>query len=46
METPVDLTDEKHDVLRRFEAAGAPGTHPESEGFLARVKEFWDDLRD
>ena len=46
VETPVDLTDEQRDLLRRFEAAGAPGAHPESEGFLARVREFWDDLRD
>ena len=46
VETPVDLTDEQRDLLRRFEAAGTPGAHPESEGFLARVKEFWEDLRD
>jgi len=25
---------------------GGAKTSPESEGFFARVREFWDDLRD
>ena len=46
VETPVNLTDEQRALLRKFESADAPGSHPESEGFWARVREFWDDLRD
>ena len=45
VETPVNLTDRQRDLLRQFESADAPGAHPESEGFMARVKEFIDDLR-
>lgn len=46
VETPVNLTDEQRDLLRRFDSAGGPGSHPESEGFFARVRELWDDLRE
>jgi molecular chaperone DnaJ len=45
VETPVNLTKEQVRLLKEFEAAGS-GNHssPESEGFFARAKEFWDDL--
>ncbi len=48
VETPVNLTKRQIELLREFEKAGksAKGQHPESEGFFAKVKEFWDDLRD
>ena len=45
VETPVNLTKRQKDLLEAFETAGkGRRTSPESEGFFARVKEFWDDL--
>jgi molecular chaperone DnaJ len=47
VETPVNLTKRQQELLREFEKEGENGrTHPESEGFFARVKEFFEDLRD
>ena len=48
VETPVNLTKRQQELLREFEKAGGEntGTHPESEGFFARVKEFFEDLRE
>lgn len=48
VETPVNLTKKQQDLLREFEKAGGNGAtqSPESEGFFAKVKELWDDLRD
>ena len=35
------------ELLREFDKVGdAQKTHPESEGFFARVKEFFEDLRE
>ncbi|HWK44993.1 MAG TPA: molecular chaperone DnaJ [Stellaceae bacterium] len=45
VETPVNLTKQQQDLLREFEKASETGkTSPESAGFFAKVKEFWDDL--
>ncbi len=49
VETPVNLSKEQQELLRKFESGGkatkgAKSNSPESEGFFARVKEFWDDL--
>ena len=47
VETPVNLTKRQQELLREFEQAGENRkTHPESEGFFARVKEFFEDLRE
>jgi molecular chaperone DnaJ len=48
VETPVNLNKRQQELLREFERSGdtTNGHHPESEGFLARVKEFWDELRE
>ena len=47
VETPVNLTKRQQELLREFEKAGETGkTNPESEGFFARVKEFFEDLRE
>jgi molecular chaperone DnaJ len=47
VETPVNLTKRQQELLREFEKAGDNGkTNPESEGFFARVKEFFEDLRE
>lgn len=47
LETPVNLTKRQQELLKEFddESKGRK-THPESEGFFARVKEFWEDLTD
>lgn len=47
IETPVNLTKRQKELLKEFEAAGeGRDTSPESSGFFARVKEFWEDLTD
>jgi molecular chaperone DnaJ len=46
VETPVQLTKRQQELLREFEAEAVQAhSSPESEGFFAKVKEFWDDLR-
>ena len=42
VETPVKLTKRQKELLREFERGSQAGTHPEAEGFLARLKEFWN----
>jgi molecular chaperone DnaJ len=47
VETPVHLTKRQQELLREFEKAGdSHTTHPESEGFFAKVREFFEDLRE
>jgi len=47
IETPVNLTKRQEELLREFEkSAEEAGTSPESEGFFAKVKEFWADLKE
>ncbi len=47
IETPMNLTKRQKELLREFETEGkGRRTSPESEGFFARVKEFWEDLTD
>ncbi len=47
VETPVHLTKRQKELLREFEGAGSrERTSPESESFFAKVKEFWEDLRE
>ena len=47
VETPRNLNKRQQELLREFEKAGESGTtHPESEGFFAKVKEFFEDLRE
>jgi molecular chaperone DnaJ len=49
VETPVNLSRRQQELLREFEQAGGAngsGHNPESEGFFAKVKELWDELRD
>jgi molecular chaperone DnaJ len=42
VETPVKLSKRQKELLREFESSSQAGTHPEAEGFLARLKEFWN----
>lgn len=45
VETPVRLTEKQKQLLREFEQAGDQADQsPESHGFFAKVKEFWEDL--
>jgi molecular chaperone DnaJ len=47
VETPMHLTKRQQELLREFEKEGEAGrTHPESEGFFAKVKDFFEDLRE
>jgi molecular chaperone DnaJ len=46
VETPIKLTKRQEELLREFEREGESGHNPESEGFFAKVKEFWADLKD
>jgi molecular chaperone DnaJ len=47
VETPVNMTKRQQELLREFEQAGdGHKTSPESEGFFARVREFFEDLRE
>ena len=41
VETPSRLSKKQKELLRAFEKESEEGTNPESEGFFARVKEFW-----
>ncbi|MBI1260208.1 MAG: molecular chaperone DnaJ [Rhizobiales bacterium] len=42
VETPVKLTKAQKDLLKQFEAAATQDNNPESAGFFAKVKDFWD----
>jgi molecular chaperone DnaJ len=44
VETPQNLTARQRELLEAFEAEASKGGSPESEGFFAKVKEFWDGL--
>jgi molecular chaperone DnaJ len=47
VETPMNLTKRQQELLREFEAAGeGVRTNPASEGFFAKVKEFFTDAKD
>jgi molecular chaperone DnaJ len=42
VETPAKLNKKQKELLRAFEKESEEGTNPESEGFFAKVKEFWN----
>lgn len=46
VETPRKLSSRQKELLREFCDCSEAGCNPESEGFLGRVKRFWDDLTD
>ena len=46
VETPVNLSKRQKELLQEFERAGDGSTQPESEGFFAKVKEIWEELRE
>ena len=46
VETPQNLSPRQRELLEQFEGEVGQGgnSSPESEGFFAKVKEFWDGL--
>ena len=44
VETPRNLSKRQKDILREFCDCTGADCHPESEGFIGRVKRFWDDM--
>ena len=42
VETPTKLSEKQKELLREF--GQEKGNHPQSEGFFAKVKEFWKEL--
>ncbi|MEG9860917.1 MAG: molecular chaperone DnaJ [Parvularculales bacterium] len=44
VETPVNLSDSQRALLQEFAESAGEKTHPESHGFLHRVKEFFDGI--
>ena len=47
VETPVNLSKRQQELLREFEGSGeSRRTSPETEGFFARVREFFGDTRE
>ena len=49
VETPVKLTKEQKEILKKFEEAGGGSEekhNPESQGFFSKVKDFFEDLTD
>ena len=47
IETPVNLTKRQKELLQEFNnESGNAKNNPESEGFFAKVKDLWEDLKD
>ncbi|NKX45110.1 molecular chaperone DnaJ [Roseicyclus persicicus] len=44
VETPVKLTSEQKDLLRKFEEISAKSNNPNASGFFDKVKNFWDGM--
>jgi molecular chaperone DnaJ len=46
VETPKNLTRKQRDLLKSFEEASNPDTSPASTGFFARVRDFFEGIRE
>ena len=44
VETPQSLTKRQRELLAEFEAESSNKTHPESSGFFAKMKDFFDNI--
>jgi molecular chaperone DnaJ len=44
IETPQNLTKRQRELLAEFEAESSNKTHPESSGFFAKMKDFFDNI--
>jgi len=45
VETPVKLNKKQRELMKEFEKSDG-GTSPESDNFFARMKDFWEDLKE
>ncbi|MBY0406214.1 MAG: molecular chaperone DnaJ [Rickettsiales bacterium] len=45
VETPVRLNKRQRELMKEFDKA-SEGTSPEADGFFARMKDFWEDLKE
>lgn len=45
VETPVKLSKQQKDLLKQFDKTGGH-TSPQAESFFARVRDFWEDLKE
>ena len=46
VETPKNLTRRQRELLAEFDAQSSKETQPESAGFFAKVREFFEDLKE
>ncbi|MBF9057925.1 molecular chaperone DnaJ [Rhodobacterales bacterium HKCCSP123] len=44
VETPVKLTSEQKELLKKFEEIGGTSNNPNAKGFFDKVKDFWDGM--
>jgi molecular chaperone DnaJ len=44
VETPQNLTKRQRELLAEFDAESSTKTHPESAGFFAKMKDFFENL--
>jgi molecular chaperone DnaJ len=44
IETPQNLTKRQRELLSEFESLSSTKTHPESAGFFAKMKDFFENL--
>ena len=45
VETPVSLTSEQKELLRKFDEISAKSNNPDASGFFEKVKSFWDGMK-
>jgi molecular chaperone DnaJ len=46
VETPQNLTKRQRELLEEFQKISSKDNHPDSTGFFARMKDFFDTLSD
>lgn len=46
VETPVKLSKEQKELLKKFDETCPKGANPETESFFKKAKDLWDDLKD
>lgn len=46
VETPVKLSKEQKELLRKFEETSSSSSNPETESFFKKAKDLWNDLTD
>jgi molecular chaperone DnaJ len=47
VETPVNLTKRQRELLEEFARESSPAKHsPQAHGFIDKMKELWEDLKE